>query len=58
MDDKKAPCLINEAAAMLLDLPNAGEADPVQVASGMRRLADRSKDRGLTYRFIITPVSY
>ncbi|KAG0614827.1 hypothetical protein M758_6G206500 [Ceratodon purpureus] len=58
VDDKKAPCLINEAAAVLLDLPNAGEADPLQVASGMRRLADRSKDRGSTYRCFNSLVSH
>ena len=50
VDDKRAPCLINEAAARLLGLLNSGEVDPGQVAGGFRRLADRCKDRGSTYR--------
>lgn len=50
MDDGRAPCLINTSAAKLLGLPNAGEVDPVHVAGGMRRLADRSKIRANTYR--------
>ena len=50
VDDKKAPCTINKAAAELLGLPNCGEVDPVLVANGMRRLADRSKIRANTYR--------
>lgn len=58
VDDKRAPCLINEAAAQLLGLPNAGEADPAQVAGGMRRLADRSKNRSSTYRCFNSLVTY
>jgi len=50
VDEKSAPCLINEAAAKLLGLLYAGEVDPVQVAGGIRRLADRSNDRATTYR--------
>lgn len=50
VDDKKAPCLLNTAAAELLGLPYPGEVDPVLVANGMRRLADRSKIRANTYR--------
>nr|XP_024386102.1 probable histidine kinase 5 isoform X3 [Physcomitrium patens] len=58
VDDKGAPCLVNEAAAKLMGLPNAGEADPVQVAGGIRRLADRSKNRGSTYRCFNSLVTY
>jgi hypothetical protein len=50
VDDGRAPCLVNTSAAKLLGLPKAGEIDPIQVAEGMRRLADRSKCRANTYR--------
>ena len=50
VDDGRAPCLINSSAAKLLGLPRAGEMDPIEVAGGMRRLADRSEIRANAYR--------
>ncbi|CAK9859606.1 unnamed protein product [Sphagnum jensenii] len=50
VDDGRAPCLVNTSAAKLLGLPKAGDVDPIQVAEGMKRLADRSKCRANTYR--------
>jgi hypothetical protein len=50
VDDGRAPCLINSTAAKLLGLPHAGETNPVEVATGMRRLADRNEVRSNAYR--------
>ena len=50
VDDGRAPCLINSTAAKLLGLPHAGETNPIEVATGMRRLADRNEVRSNAYR--------
>ncbi|KAJ7536188.1 hypothetical protein O6H91_12G059300 [Diphasiastrum complanatum] len=48
------PCLINPAAAKLLGLSSAGETDPIEVAFGMRKLADRSICRSKAYRDLMS----
>lgn len=50
VDDGRAPCLINSTAAKLLGLPHAGETNPMEVAVGLRRLADRNETRSNAYR--------
>eukprot|EP00271_Cylindrocystis_brebissonii_P010191 TRINITY_DN26300_c0_g1_i1.p1 TRINITY_DN26300_c0_g1~~TRINITY_DN26300_c0_g1_i1.p1 ORF type:complete len:1584 (+),score=282.14 TRINITY_DN26300_c0_g1_i1:688-5439(+) len=51
VDDGMGPCLINPAAADLLELPEAGEVDPVSVAGAMRWLANRSRQKDEIYRW-------
>lgn len=50
VDDGRASCLVNSSAASLLGLPHAGEMDAIEVAGGMRRLADRNEIRADAYR--------
>ena len=50
VDDGSGPCLINPAAAHLLDLPMSREVEPAVVAGAIRWLADRSTRREDVYR--------
>jgi signal transduction histidine kinase len=51
IDDGLGPCLVNPAAADLLNLSTFGELDPVKVAATMHELAARSDMRAEVYRW-------
>lgn len=58
IDDGLGPCLVNPAAADLLNLPTFGELDPVKVAATMHELAARSDMRAEVYRWFNAVAGY